>query len=253
MEILANIPNDEVFLSEIETLNIDDINLIPSKPLFYQTFLDILNEDDQLDEAKQSQICTVGFTNTLKEVNSTGGLTYDLVKEMAPYFKRMLRKPQHLLADNEDYYVAEDEILSYYYVCYRWLLMLDLDWSQLSPEDRQNQLHITLGALPQVIEDRSTLYQVYSSRNGYHIFLVSHKMELGSREAIELMLHARSDPYYTILSYLRGWSVRISRKHNEPPCPRLYEYVCSYGLPDSILPECQTALNVHLQLSTFCE
>lgn len=228
----------------------DDVILIPSKPLFYQTFIDIVNSADEIDPEIQSSVQTVGFTNTLKEINKSGILTYELVTEIAPYLKKMLCKPQRLLADTEDYYVAEDELLSLYYICYRWLLMLDFDYPTLKPEEREKELKNTLDGLPKIIRDIPTYFRVYSSRNGYHVFLLSHKMERGSREAIQLMLDCKSDPYYIILSYLRGWSVRISSKFNEPSADKLYNYVCDYGsgIP---LDECIAALDAHLQLSSY--
>ena len=218
--------------------------------MFYQTFLDILETEDEIDIEKQSAICTSGFTNTLKTLNANGGLTYELIKEIAPYMKRMLCKPQNLIADTEDYYIAEDEIISLYYICYKWLLMLDIDLPHLEKEEREQQLIVVLDSLPQTIRGIPTLYHVYSTRKGYHIFIVSHKMEKGSKEAIDIMLNSTTDPYYTILSYLRGWSVRLSHKNDEPPTIHLYHYVRSHGTGYAN-PQCIAAVDLHLKLSTY--
>lgn len=226
------------------------LQLIGENPLFYQTFLNLLNSTEEIDIETQHLVCTAGFTNVLKDANAKGGLTYEIVKEMAPYMKRMLCKPQSLMVDTDDYYIAEDELLSFTYICYRWLLMLDFDWPDLSPQARKEKLMETLEMLPSEIHGTKTFYYVLASRNGYHIFLLSHKMEMGSKQAIDLMLCVKSDPYYVVLSYLRGWSVRLSRKSGEENVVSLYKYVCAYGT-GSPIDHCMVAMDIHLKLTGY--
>ena len=90
------------------------------------------------------------------------GRTPELVKTIAPALQSKILKPQQLLHDDDDYYIATDMVTNTYYVCYRNLLMVDIDFYKdeqtLTREQRTEQL---LDKLRSYCEGRDYRFRVF--------------------------------------------------------------------------------------------
>ena len=205
--------------------------------LFYQSFLDLadqligekLSKDDQSASsiACKSKISQNQMNKFIPNkffryfLLSKLGKNVKSIKLLSTYVLRTLIKPQHLINDHKDYYVAVDMATRTGYICYKNLLMLDLDFYKLSvkfdvkvtKKDRITLLTTQLKSKCSRLPDH--LFRIFSTRNGIHAFLVSNPMDRTKDDTIKLQLKMGSDFYYVVYSYLRGWSVRLNRKRAE--------------------------------------
>ena len=190
---------------------------------FYQTFVDILNHDETklLDGPTSKQLANGVFREMLLAEH---GKTIEMIKAMGPSLAGAIRKPQRLLHDDEDYYVAIDSMTDTYYVCYRQLLMIDIDfYKDLATPESIIELFKEY-----CMRHPGVRFKLYKSRNGLHGFLISHRSDYTNEETLALQLELQSDFYYVVYSYLRGWSVRLNKKATDTK-DELYEYLCDVG------------------------
>ena len=200
----------------------DDIYL-DTCPRFYATYLQIAANDTPPDIDPESLLMLRdrGFT---KFVIETEDPTVS-VKMLSYVMAHSMLKPQRLLVDDDDYYVAVDLFTNTYYICYRDVMMIDVDRykspSQKSTEtcDTLENIKTKLSAYPDLF------FRIYASRNGYHIFVINKSMDYKSDESIRLMSDLGCDFYYMVYSYLRGWSVRLNKKKGEENTDNLYTWV----------------------------
>lgn len=144
------------------------------------------------------------------------------VKMLSYVMAHSMLKPQRLLVDDNDYYVAVDLFTNTYYMCYRDVMMIDIDRYKTNgelPVDTLEDIKIKLSKHPKLF------FRIYSSRNGYHIFVINKSMNYKSDESIRLMSELGCDFYYIVYSYLRGWSVRLNKKKGEENIDTLYTWV----------------------------
>lgn len=105
------------------------------------------------------------------------GINYNTIKLLSSNINNVL-KPQRLLIDNIDYYVAVDMFTNTYYICYNNILMMDID-----------DKNITLENLIELCENhKELLFRIYSTTNGYHIFISNKLYDNKSEEAIDMMI-----------------------------------------------------------------
>lgn len=68
----------------------------------------------------------------------------------------------------------------------------------------------------QEIEEIAELYgfcfDIWKTFNGYHIFLVSHKIPHYTRSAVDLMTELNCDPWYILFAHKNGYKVRLTPK-----------------------------------------
>ena len=100
----------------------EKFSLIPEKPKFYQTFLDVLEEEFSLDEQINSNFKDSGFRNSLigKKIDAR------TIMEMAPYMARLVKKPQRISVDLDNLYVGLDCLTNTHYICFE-VPMIDFD------------------------------------------------------------------------------------------------------------------------------
>lgn len=164
---------------------------------FHTTFLDILENKDPIKD--------VGNSEHIINIESS----YDIIKN-AGHFINGIKRPQELLNTNIHYYVARDMITNTVYICFRNLLMIDIDINKL-----ENSNDITDEFIVAYFNQKKESYRIYKSINGYHVFCTSKKFKYRSKESIDFMLENMCDKYYSLYSYLRGYCVRLNRKFNE--------------------------------------
>lgn len=217
---------------------------------FYQTFIDILNagpttpakkieeaprveivDDNKVDEAAKKEQPTMkqlARAQFRKLALAEHGKTIAMIKTLAPALSNAIRKPQRLLHDDPDYYVAIDCLTNTYYVCFKTLLMIDIDFYK------------DLGTVDAIVEKfrnyvkqhdptgTKLRFKLYKSRNGVHAFLVTRKSHYTDDAVLQLELDLESDFYYIVYSYIRGWSVRLNKKAADTS-DILYEFICDVG------------------------
>lgn len=205
---------------------------------FYQSFLNLYNITEYDESLKDPRFRKYLITNL--------GRNFETVKLFGPALQNSILKPQRLIYDDDDYYIAIDMLSNTYYICYKNLLMIDIDFYKdnnvsdidtiLEPIERYCDLHPTVR------------FRIYKSRNGIHAFLISSASNNKSEDSINIMLELNSDFYYTIYSYLRGWSVRLNRKLKEVDMDTvLYTYIKDIGAGE-IDENMEKLCNLHINL-----
>ncbi len=186
---------------------------------FYQEYLNLVNIDEDIINPELSD---PKFRNMILDDNK---ISFDIIKLFADGVKHTLKKPQRLLHDDENYYICIDMFTNTYYVCYKTLLMVDIDFYK---KDEKNTTEDIIKMFTDYCKDKPELkFRLYSSRNGIHGFLISQKSDSKSSKDIQIMIDLESDFYYTVYAYLRGWSVRLNRKKTDSDT--LYKYICDIG------------------------
>jgi len=142
------------------------------------------------------------------------------VRMMSYVMSHSVLKPQQVLIDNDDYYIAIDLFTNTYYICYRDLIMIDID------RYKSDKTADTLEDIKQRLSKHPELFsRIYASRNGYHIFILNKAMDYKSNDSIRLMSELCCDFYYMVYSYIRGWCVRLNKKKGEENNDILYTWV----------------------------
>lgn len=138
------------------------------------------------------------------------GFTNEIVAELAPILTESVCKPQMLIEDHEDSYVAVDMRTNTLYMCSRDLLMADVDLKDDETVDD------ALERAQQFCNERPTaLLRVFRTRKGLHIFRVDAACPHTTDTAIKDLICLGGDPYHIIYSKIRGFSVRLNRKEND--------------------------------------
>ncbi len=178
-------------------------------------------------------------------VIKTKGKCLETVKFFQEPLKITLKKPQRCLYSDTDYYLGLDSYTKTYYLCYRHLLMIDLDLDK-NPEFSSRQDYINF--LKEYCHHHpELLFRVFETRKGLHCFAINQKYNYTSDKALQLMLDLKCDFYYVIFSSIRGWSVRLNRK-NEDKVDKLYDSLGDIGTGQSIL-ELEQLVDLHLNFS----
>lgn len=185
---------------------------------FYQSFID-LGKGKEIPDIDNKSIALLrdrGFSKFVIENEDP----VNAVKMLSYVIRHSLFKPQRLLEDHNEYYIAVDLLTNTYYICYRRLMMIDIDrYKQDIEKDTLDDIIQKLSKYPKLF------FRIYQSRNGYHIFVLNKHMDYKSDESIQLMHNLGCDFYYIVYSYLRGWSVRLNKKKGEEEKDDLYKWI----------------------------
>ncbi len=212
---------------------------------FYQSFRDILSSISppalSPDETEGTDPADV-FLKVMDAEKARTNLktTSALEKELdmlVPALKKAMAKPQRLLQEDPDWYVAQDLNTNTFYICYRTLLMIDIDFYKDSEKimvddpDNASKVKKRQAEILDQLEDYALLndlrFRIFRTRNGIHVFLVSRPGVYTNLADIKMMLDLGSDFFYAIYSHIRGWSVRLNRKSKE--VEMAYPYLCDVG------------------------
>lgn len=122
--------------------------------------------------------------------------------------ENLVYREQLLIKDSEDYYIAKDSLRKTEYICFKNLLMLDID--------KNDSYMLTDKFIKNYFNSfQDKCFIIHKSRNGYHVFVVSEEFDYNSKKSVEFMLENFCDFYYCCFSHIRGYSVRISCKPGE--------------------------------------
>lgn len=206
---------------------------------FYDTFIiDIIHKcyNNKPDE-------TILKPKEILEYVSNNGVNAEIIEKTKRSLLHSISKPQHLIESNKDYYIAVDMYTCTYYICFKELMMIDIDLGK-SVGDVQD-IHKYLESL---INPNNNAIKIYKSLHGYHLFLVDQPRIYNDIQNIILMNSLGCDYYYSIYSYLRGYSIRLNRKNYQQDLNKLndiYSYVGFFGSTNLINQELDRLSNIH--------
>jgi hypothetical protein len=166
----------------------------------FKTFKIIQENKDTLDKTysfiKNSGInCNFDFNILPKNI--------DTVRKIAPILLQTIKKEQELIKETNDYYIARDIQTNTYYICYKNLLMIDID---------NKTTEFTESEIINHFSKLNFSWMIYKSTGGYHIFCTSQTFEYRNLETINFMIKNHCDFYYSIFSYIRGFCTRLNKK-----------------------------------------
>lgn len=182
---------------------------------FHNTFLDILFGKDPLDIIYNDIKDHIDFKfnfNVLPKCSET-------VEKIAPYLLQSMKKEQELIDTNENYYVARDLVDNTIYICFKELMVIDIDGGFNVDK-----------IIKHFSELKEMSFRIYGRKNelnnfcSYHIFCTSKKMEYRNKDTISFMISNFCDFYYTVHTYIRGFCVRLNNKFKTQ---NKYEYICT--------------------------
>lgn len=199
--------------------------------LFHKTFLNILENKDPLQNCKSN----CDLLEKQKMITDFNINYSDDIIKLAPQFISGVKRPQHLIKPNRDYYIARDSLTNTVYICFKHLLTIDID----------NDIDKNI-----VIEHFSKIpetFRIFRSKRGYHVYCTSKQFDYRSKSSVEFMFNNMSDKYYCVYSYIRGYCTRLNNKFDD--CGKtLYEYVGKTGDKNEI-DRLVKLTNLMLQLS----
>jgi len=211
---------------------------------FFQTMIDLFEElhqshGEEREKNKTSSLLKLStFRNFILEKK---GKNLDAVRLMTDNFLHFICKPQKLLYDHPEFYIATDYVTNTYVICFRDLTMIDVDLAEdlnvisknkpSQPEiDKEKVLEFCTSYLEWLIDEcehhKDWRFGIYRSRKGLHVFALHKVFE--REERCEFQLKLKCDFYYSLFTYMRrGCAIRLNRKkQDELP---LYHFIGFLG------------------------
>jgi hypothetical protein len=185
---------------------------------FHRTFLDILFGRDPLNTLYNEIKYHVNFKFNFDLLPKCS----DTVEKIVPHLLQRMKKEQELIETTEDYYVARDLVDNTIYICFKELMVIDIDIDQGS--DEQFDVDKIIKHFSEIKEMSFRIYGRKDELNNfcaYHVVCTNKKVGFRNKETISFMIANFCDFYYTIHSYIRGFCVRLNNKFNTP---NQYEY-----------------------------
>lgn len=216
---------------------------------FYKSYIDLLDEDYEYLKSKSFELSP--FEKMLKHnkfrtfVIEYQGKTFNTIVNIKNVMLMGMLRPQRLLIDNHQFYMACDMITNTYYLCFKYLMMIDIDfYKKDNPIDKEKNIQeIKDIFIENVKSNPSNCWRLYQTKGGVHAFLTSKKSNYNTKESCELMIKLGSDFNYVVYSYLRGWCLRINRKKLEEVI--INNYLETIGSSKLELEEHLKLLNLH--------
>lgn len=171
------------------------------------------------------------------------GVNIEIIEKTKKSLLNSISKPQHLIESNSDYYIAVDMYTCTYYICFKELMMIDIDFGK-----SVNEIQDIYKYLESVADKKNNAIKIYKTLHGYHLFLVDQPRIYSDRQNIILMNSLGCDYYYSIYSYLRGYSIRLNRKNYQADLNKssnIYTYVGLFGNNEIVNSELDELTNIH--------
>ena len=181
----------------------------------YTSFIQNIQHDSDHSQLQEKKYLNKYFKNYLlkfffdKYTDKTAVKEKEILLSMITnYLKSYINKPQRIIKDEEDYYVAVDMRTNTKYICFKDLCVLDFDISEYQFTSKCEIL--------EYLEENELLqdipYMRVETRNGYHIYLMDTPRSYDSLETFDFLLQFKSDIFYKFYCYLRGFSIRLNKK-----------------------------------------
>ncbi len=204
--------------------------------MFHQSFLTIMRGLDPIDTIEHYNKTNVRNTNLdlLPKIPET-------VVKIAPFLMQTMKKQQRLEESCKDYYVATDVQTGVVYICYKSLMMIDIDTKNI-PDITDKFIIDHFSAF----DDKC--FRVFKSGGGYHVFCVSEEFDYRNTETVKFMLDNFVDFYYCVYCYIRGFSVRLNKKFYEHTDTPLYQDMGLCGNTQLVKQSLQELVDKHITL-----
>ncbi len=204
--------------------------------MFHKTFLSILRGQDPLQKTDLHLVNSTNFDALPKTVATIEKLACILIKGV--------QREQELIETHTDYYVARDTTTNVVYVCFKDLLVIDIDVKKL-----EDGLSVDDTSIMNLFNLQDYTFKIYKSNNGYHVFCISQPFEYRNSSTMSFMLKYYCDFYYAIYCYIRGFSVRLNKKFIETQSPSVYTLLGTIGNKEMIDSRLLALVNLHYDLS----
>lgn len=201
--------------------------------MFHRSFLRILNGSDSLQQHYQEQQENQQQHQHQHQYQVESA---DDIIKTAGYFIKGVKRQQNLIETHPEYYIARDLKTATVYMCYKNILMLDLDNVVLDSNTLQERL------------PKEMSFQIYKTAKGYHAFCVSRKFEYRNKETVEFMYGFKDlgvDIDYIRYCYIRGFCVRLNKKFDGEKQEN-YKYITTTN-PDKVDATLKTLVDLHIQ------
>lgn len=208
------------------------------------------------------------FTNALADKEFFEHFKDDMLADYNNIFKyeknlrQMTKKPYYLLHSEKDLYVGRETFGNVWYMCFRNLMMVDVDLG----DDKEDLSEAVIADYKQFLqeycdlpENADKLFMLFRSKRGIHNFLVSHKKEFNDLESLKTMLDLKGDAFHSSFSFLRGYCCRLNKK-NKNDLDNVYDFIGYVGGSNNPKPLKSLMRQVMLHLDVipyfeghFCE
>lgn len=222
--------------------------------LFFSTFIENIQNKSIINDSIDKKYYNVYFRNFLLNyfnVNFKNNNQYDiqeinnnnnkLIEIISNYLITYLNKPQRLLKDNSDYYIAIDMITNTKYICFKDFCILDFDINKNNFSSKEEILNYIDN---NDILNKLIYYRVETER-GYHIYLLDKPREYSDLNTFYFLNNFDSDVYYKFYCYLRGFSIRLSFKDSDNYIYKCIKLVNKCNLKPNI--KLKNLFHIHLR------
>lgn len=170
---------------------------------FYEkSFQKLIRDTSKVDEESNLQIRNESYKYP-KNID-----TLKLFKEP---FTKLIVKDQFVMKSQDDYYIAKDILTNTHYICFKNLMMIDIDLQKIN-----GNVTVTDDFIVNHFRQLNEFtFDIYKTSNGYHVFCVSSEFDYTNLDTIKFMLDNYGDFYYCLYAHIRGWCVRLNRKMDE--------------------------------------
>jgi hypothetical protein len=181
--------------------------------MFHKSFLNILQGKDSLESLYIPELRKTNFENFPKTTKS--------VLSISPFLLQTIKKEQTLITTKSNYYVACDIKTNVIYICFKDLLMIDIDHCDLNISELISHFE----------KFESDSFTIFSNNSGkYHVFCTSKEYNHREADTVSFMLDNYCDFYYSVFAYIRGFSARLNSKFESEST---YTEVCSVNPQNS--------------------
>jgi len=191
-----------------------------SEITFYNKFIDEKNRTTVETEVDNKLKVEKFLEHFLKKHK----INYDSIIMLSNGLQNYINKPQRILEDNPNNYVAIDMHTNIYYICFKDLIMIDIDI-----ENNNNNSffkRIKKDFLVNKFKKYDDVFYLDETLNGFHIFILNKRIDHKKEEVINYMIDFECDIKYIICCYLRGFSIRLNKKNI---FDKMYKHCDIYG------------------------
>ena len=95
---------------------------------FYNSYLKLIDEDYKYRQQLSILGKKLKHSKFRKFIIETIGMNFMSIIKLSDAMRSLMIRPQRLLTDNENFYIACDMMTNTYYICYKELMMIDIDF-----------------------------------------------------------------------------------------------------------------------------
>lgn len=171
---------------------------------FYDEFINNKNKISEYEDDSRLKV-----ESFLEYFVNKYPLNYENVKMLSTGLQNYINKPQRVLCNNKNNYVAIDMYTNLYYICFKDLVVFDIDLENNNLFFKNMKKKYLINKF----KNYDDIFYLDETKNGFHIFLLNKRYHHTSKEAIEYMIEFGCDIKYIVCTYLRGFCIRLNKKN----------------------------------------